>query len=197
MDVQDLILKWIFERSYCARPQLALELAKLLRKVIGRYQGGNIFLDCETEVLVWSSLQMYIYLQKYDQEFMETFIMEVGAQVGQSVMLTNLMRVYVDDRVITNFHSEDILDILTKMIGFQGSLSPDFYNPNFIHIFEQICYDDKDRSLQLKAIGLVKWIFEANPQVSFLCGLILFRGSPVIWQTSKRDLNWCSTSRAF
>ena len=118
MDVQDLILKWMYQRSFEIRPMITTNFIEFIKTIITKYKGAPQFNECECEILVWSALQIYIGTNLYvDRQITTIFIKNVSAQVGQSSMLINLMRIFDENRLIANYHCTEVLDILEQSVG--------------------------------------------------------------------------------
>ena len=108
---------------------------------------------------------MYINIKKYyPVEFLTNSVLNAAGQVGQPNMLKSLMKVFDENNIITNYHCEDILDIIYIVIQRYG-ICEEFFIKKYIQIWEEICYNENNRSAQTKGLRLVKFIYQQNSKV--------------------------------
>jgi len=60
------------------------------------------------------------------------------------------MRVFEENNIATNYHCEELLDMLYNIILQEGSLCPEFYTKKYVQIWEEICYNESKKTLQQK-----------------------------------------------
>lgn len=165
MDVQDLVLKWLFERTFSGRPDIIVNLMDFQNTIIVKYASAPLFSDNECEIIVWSVLHVYINIKRYYPVHLITnSVLKAAGQVGQPNMLKSLMKVFDENKVITNYHCEDILDIIYIIIQKYG-LCQEYFMKKYIRIWENICYNENNRAAQTSCLRLVKLLFQQNSQL--------------------------------
>ena len=164
MDVQDLLLKWVYHRSFELRPEITTNYIEFITNIIKKYNGAPLFNELECELLVWSAIQLYISgYRYYDTSKINMFLKYISGQVGQNVMLLNLMKLFDDNKMIADYYTDNLLEILIYVIN-SDDICKEFYNKKYIQIYEDLCYKEDNNNVQLKALNLVKFIYKGNPK---------------------------------
>lgn len=75
MNVQDLVLQWIFVRSFESRPSLLTYFIDLLIKILKNYSGANFFHQVERDYLICCCVWLFIHFRMYvDDELFNELI---------------------------------------------------------------------------------------------------------------------------
>ena len=117
MDVQDLVLQWVFLRSFEARPQLTTFFIQFLTELLRKYAGANLLLEVEKNLLMCSIIQLYVTCNKYVglQFFSDLFDLAVK-QTGSVVFLGAIEARLRESRVLDDYHMDNIMDMVQYFI---------------------------------------------------------------------------------
>lgn len=119
MDVQDLVLQWVFLRSFEARPQLTTYFIQFLTELLKKYAGANLMMDSEKNILICSCIQLYITCYRYvDASYFSLLFQLTIKQTGCSMFLNMIEWQLKENKIIEEFHMDQILEILQIISGF-------------------------------------------------------------------------------
>lgn len=119
MDVQDLILQWIFLRSFEMRPQLTTFYIQFLVELMTKYSGANLLSDQERTLVVTSCFQLFISCGKYvDASYFLNLVGLIAANGGWTTFFTVLQWNLTENQIIERFHLGDIIDLAFLGVKF-------------------------------------------------------------------------------
>jgi hypothetical protein len=119
MDVQDLVLQWVFLRSFETRPQLTTYFINFLSGIMEKYSGANLFLEEEKFLLVTSSIYLYINCNRYvNLSYFSILFRGLVTQVGSLYILKLIEVLLKENEILDEFHSDHILAIIQEITKF-------------------------------------------------------------------------------
>lgn len=119
MDVQDLVLQWVLLRSFEARPQLTTYFIEFLTGLLKKYASANLMVEVEKNLLICCCFQLYITCWRYVDSSYFTMLFQLAIkQAGCSLFLNLIEWQLKENKIIEEFHMDQILDILQIIINF-------------------------------------------------------------------------------
>lgn len=119
MDVQDLVLQWVFLRSFEARPQLTTYFIQFLSELLKRYAGANLMMEAEKNLLICSALQLYITCYRYvDASYFSLLFQLTIQQTGCTQFLSVVDWQLRENKIVEEFHMDQVIDILQMTTAF-------------------------------------------------------------------------------
>ena len=119
MDVQDLILQWIFLRSFEMRPQLTTFYIQFLVELMTKYAGANLLSEQERTLVITACFQLFITCGKYvDGSYFLNLVSLIAANGGWSTFFSVLQWNLTENQIIERFHLGDIIDLAILGIKF-------------------------------------------------------------------------------
>ena len=165
MDVQDLVLQWIFYRSFEFRPHITTYFIQFLAEILKKYAGAPLFLEAEKNLIISSSFQLYLTCSKYvDANYFFQLFQLVLSQTGCLAFLAVLEWHCRENKIIEEFHMEHIFEmalIVTKFIQPQEVPRVS----QFVQILQNFCYSNMNQTgPTLKAIQILATFYKKNPE---------------------------------
>ena len=119
IDVQDLVLEWVFLRSFEARPMLTTLFIEFISKLLEKYAGANLLGETEKNLVVCASTQIYLMCHRYVDAIYFTNLFRLGVtQLGLGPYIAALEWYLREGSLTADFNCEQMLHILQLVAGF-------------------------------------------------------------------------------
>src|SRR3990167_1038946 len=122
MDVQDLVLQWIFLRSFEMRPHLTTFYIQFLTELMTKYAGANLLTEQERSLVITSFIQLYIACSRYlDTSYFHNLVALICSNGGWSPFFYVLEWNLKENQIIERFHMNDIVELFALGIKYVPS----------------------------------------------------------------------------
>ena len=163
MDVQDLVLQWVFLRSFESRPRLTTFFIEFLSKLLQRYAGANLFGDIEKSLIVLISIQLYITCNRYVKADWFPTLYQLGIQqIGYISYISAIEYNMKDNEILSNYHMDELLDILSIVYSVAPyDIQEIQYN---MYTVCNVCVSNmNNNTTAVKCIRILNMIYKAYP----------------------------------
>lgn len=163
IDVQDLVFKWVYLRSFELRPELINFMIEFLLHILKKYAGSDILEQIEKEILAFSVVQLHISFSIYvSAKYFEELIVLLLLQLGDHNLVAVLMSYMIGSNYVKKFHQGTIAFFLETIMAKSGGQS--LLKPEYLQILEQMSYSNQ-KNVQLQCLMLAKELYKLDPQL--------------------------------
>jgi hypothetical protein len=162
LDVQDLVLQWVFARSFEARPHLTTFFIQFLTELLKKYAGANFLADAEKNLILCSAIQLYVTCNRYvDPSYFTMLFQLVINQTGGIMFLSMVDWNIKENKIIEDFHMDHMLDIIQVIAGsIHATEVPK--TQSICQTMIGLCYARKNKQTTMKCIQILTNFYTKN-----------------------------------